>query len=582
MKGHPNPRQFQRLHREFRSQYIRNAEESLVPIGKLPNEILGEIFSYVRDAAPSIDINERDNVEPLHIRLQQIQWVTVSHVCRSWREVALRTATLWTEPPLIFPVWATTMLERSQLAAIRSLDINWSAMRRSVISAAVQHLPRVVDLTLRHMEDGNLEELLNEILDVETSKLQSLRIRPRGRVWVNRDHNRRSFTLPETNFTSTKRLRILDLWSVDISWTSHLLSSLTRLWLRDISYARRPTVNELRSMLERMPGLEILSLCDSLPVTTSVEAETGSREGVLLRHLKELQLGGKSFELKTFATNIVPGPNLEEIFIDLLHGGETTDELNGSQRALTRNCPLADIEVVFIHGPDDDNPEWSLKIFPNTEHPNREGLLLTLRPGIFVDNEWVREEGLELKILRFLQLFQTVNWNHLNILDLTSLEAPGADTPSSALLVQTFGALPKLRQTVTGNLMTWVLVEALNITRQTQDADDFIPFPGLETIRLASVSFLEEDSNEPHFHVAELVDCIAKRRERGFPVCNIILEDCTGLVEEEVEMLRDGVIELKFLPESENGPELGSLSDRKIVCCSTTLPSNESNDEDED
>lgn len=563
---------------ELPSQYLRTTEDSetnslFAPIGELPDEILGEIFTYVRDDSPSIDINDLDEAEQLEISYQQIQWVTVSHVCRRWRKVALSTATLWMEPPLIFPLWAATMFQRSRMAAIRSLDANWSSMKSEVISSAIRHLPRVIDFTLRQVGSENLEELSREISNVETPRLQSLRIRPKGYLLANRDQARQGFILPDDVFTKTRNFCILDLWSVDISWSSHLLSSLTELALRDISYARRPTVDQLRSMLEGMPSLQVLYLCDALPVSNSTG---GSGERVALWHLKELLLGGKSLELKTFALNVAPGSKLETLHIDLLHEGETTDELQSSQKALTQSCPLSNIEVVSVFGPDnDDEGSWSFEIYANTgtevhheQHQiGHEALMITFRAGVFVGNTWITENGYGKK-LRFLQLFQTVNWNHLSRLDLTPLEKPEiVDTPSSALLVQTFGTLSSLKEVITGNTMAWILIEALNATDQTQYADNFIPFPGLECIHLTSVSFLEEDNNKPHLHVGALADCIVKRYENGFPICSVVLENCTGLVEEEANLLSSGVMELVFLPESEN-VHLGSLADREIVCCS--------------
>jgi hypothetical protein len=67
----------------------KRRQNSRAPISRLPPEILSFIFSNIRDFYVARLRGEFDDVNPE-------LWTVLTHVCHSWREIALGTPTLWT------------------------------------------------------------------------------------------------------------------------------------------------------------------------------------------------------------------------------------------------------------------------------------------------------------------------------------------------------------------------------------------------------------------------------------------------------------------------------------------------------
>ncbi|KAI0038315.1 hypothetical protein FA95DRAFT_1600159 [Auriscalpium vulgare] len=80
-----------------------------VPVDHLPPEILTIIFSILSSIDPP-----RSNAK----RKYKLGWVTVTHVCQRWRNIALRNPLLWASnialPSQLGDLWAATFLTRSQ------------------------------------------------------------------------------------------------------------------------------------------------------------------------------------------------------------------------------------------------------------------------------------------------------------------------------------------------------------------------------------------------------------------------------------------------------------------------------------
>ncbi|KAL1942190.1 hypothetical protein VTO73DRAFT_6254 [Trametes versicolor] len=107
-----------------------------VPVNKLPEELLVEIFCYnvVHDVSHSYPGG---------------RWYRILAVCRHWRTVACRTATLWTNITIGQSRFNTiplkTFLSRSQLML---LDVTVRSPDRADIAALVPHLPRTRSLNV--------------------------------------------------------------------------------------------------------------------------------------------------------------------------------------------------------------------------------------------------------------------------------------------------------------------------------------------------------------------------------------------------------------------------------------------------
>ncbi|KAH9004458.1 hypothetical protein EDB86DRAFT_3199319 [Lactarius hatsudake] len=102
------------------------------PITLLPTEILSEIMCYL----PFFFGHDAPSIHPLHHDLdpsggftkdgpvRTLHWVAVSHVCRRWREIALRCKALWTAVPLVSVSWAQRALTLSHPHPITGITLH--------------------------------------------------------------------------------------------------------------------------------------------------------------------------------------------------------------------------------------------------------------------------------------------------------------------------------------------------------------------------------------------------------------------------------------------------------------------------
>ncbi|KAI0063860.1 hypothetical protein BV25DRAFT_1801675, partial [Artomyces pyxidatus] len=97
---------------------IRTRSNSLSPAAMLPSDILALIFDSLALAElPGLASHQyRETPNAQHTILG---WITVTHVCSRWRQVALYIPTLWREvtPELGF-AWFNRILTRSQQTPI--------------------------------------------------------------------------------------------------------------------------------------------------------------------------------------------------------------------------------------------------------------------------------------------------------------------------------------------------------------------------------------------------------------------------------------------------------------------------------
>ncbi|KAJ3545840.1 hypothetical protein NMY22_g2286 [Coprinellus aureogranulatus] len=221
---------------------VKACQNATVPINRLPPEILSQVFLDVRGK---------------EARVEAASWVTVTHVCRHWRDIALRFTNLWTHLAFPHPDFTELMLSRSGSAPLhieaedsafgdgRSLDI-----LRKVLS----QVARIHTISLESEE--------NEVADVLPPSLSGAPILERlvlhGDDW----------DLPSTFFDGgvPPRLSELELGGCKLSgstiWAS---ATLTRLTLICWNEEHRPSVQDFLDALRQMPLLEFLQLQYFLP-----------------------------------------------------------------------------------------------------------------------------------------------------------------------------------------------------------------------------------------------------------------------------------------------------------------------------
>lgn len=163
-----------------------------------------------------------------------LSWITVTHVCRRWRQVALADPILW--GTIMFDLgaeWAEEMLARSKATLIsytRDLSFHLGELRERSLDEQVtlrKHLSRVRRLVL---SSGNPESLAPVVRALTTpaphlESLELLRDTPQSRELC--------IALPSDLFAhDAPKLRHVTLSGFAIPWDLPLFRDLTHLDIR--------------------------------------------------------------------------------------------------------------------------------------------------------------------------------------------------------------------------------------------------------------------------------------------------------------------------------------------------------------
>lgn len=206
----------------------------------LPPEILATVFMCIEESSQSFPNKGHRPTS-----------VTVTHVCRHWRRVALECPSLWAFIHTSTSVrWMGIMLERSRKAAL-VVSCNVTTLPPDSLEQVLSQLPRIKVLRL-HSYHWDFDRTLDHLLSQPAPLLQEFRFTVLG------DSLGRTLKpLSDAIFQQrTPQLRSLELMNCSFSWTSCIFSGLRTLCVRGAS----STLPELLPALKRMPGLERLAL----------------------------------------------------------------------------------------------------------------------------------------------------------------------------------------------------------------------------------------------------------------------------------------------------------------------------------
>ncbi|TDL22615.1 hypothetical protein BD410DRAFT_788439 [Rickenella mellea] len=211
---------------------LKSQRNTFSSIYKLPPEVIAHILRRVRTNRLSL-------------------WLSVTHVCRHWRQVALDCSSLWTTVNLSEQE-AKAFLERSRsaLLTVRARR-SGQADNKNVISLLCDNLSRIRELRLDagryswHSESFDI----NTVFSVPAPFMEKIFIR-----------NRWNATPPAFTFGGNyPMLKTLVVSQQRLTWHSQSIRGLTKFVLQDIHSANQPTLSELVSILDECQGLEILS-----------------------------------------------------------------------------------------------------------------------------------------------------------------------------------------------------------------------------------------------------------------------------------------------------------------------------------
>ncbi|KAI0374584.1 hypothetical protein BV20DRAFT_960703 [Pilatotrama ljubarskyi] len=261
---------------------VRSLLNERRPVHQLPAEILAIIFSY---ALPSSNGGFRDSgSKESDMREERHARVTISHVCRRWRAVALETASFWTLVDASHSTsWASACIERSG-------DMPMQVFLRYPLDSITEtplasHGSRIRGLFLEFPRDRRavvpteLPDFIPAVPDLEYLSIATrCRAFEEGRPMVDLDRSPPLFPQPPP------RLRMLIL--KNLCWYPAIpYEQLTHL---HISQGTPVDLRALLALFRRCLALEKLVLAD---VYLANSRQMGDDDTVDLPHLRLLTLG---------------------------------------------------------------------------------------------------------------------------------------------------------------------------------------------------------------------------------------------------------------------------------------------------
>ena len=234
------------------------------PVLRLLPEILVIIFSLHAEASPvGEDVGHKDIFRGMTRAQFRLGWITVTHVCRLWRQIALEHPALWTDQRFNLGLeWTAEMLCRAGNAPLNltfSEEVVPFPPSEDDAATIISKLHRRVS-TLTVGEGAFTPAVLNA-LTLQAPLISSLNISSASGKLV---------ILPRALFAdSVPKLRHLFLRNILPIWTAPVLTGLKSLCLRincHTDVGDVPSYTDLFDALRAMPGLESLELGGCLPL----------------------------------------------------------------------------------------------------------------------------------------------------------------------------------------------------------------------------------------------------------------------------------------------------------------------------
>lgn len=478
------------------------------------------------------------------------EWIkSTSHICQHWRDVALGCPSLWAGILFEQPSWVEEMLKRSKMVPLVLKGNITNPKTAGRIRLALSH-SRTRELHVLGTK-STLESLFS-IPSQNAPFLESLCLSNyEGYSFSSLGSG---YMVSEDAFHDTTRLRRLELVRCNISWDSTLLAGLNHLLLHKLTLL--PTTKQLIDVLGNMLDLETLDLDNSLPADvltppppdrtinlprlTLISLTSGLLECAnVLNHLAFPRDASMSLSctVKEIPDNYVSilVPALSRIHKDS-HALRVSED---SFRCLA-------IRV-------DPGPIQILDLWTQSSGPCDRPIPSTARIHLYIKWETYRAQSSSAQVV--VQLCNALPLAYLDTIHIYDLDIPTTNWLS------TFGGLAHLVNIDVKQSSAWGLVDALmpvvnpevqdglgkdSTSMETTDiiASAGVFFPALETLVLRDVAFSSEGDED--MSVDDLQDCLIGRYECRAEIQRLYLFDCFSLQNEEVNLLREITVDVRW------------------------------------
>ncbi|KAI0290882.1 hypothetical protein BC826DRAFT_517418 [Russula brevipes] len=251
---------------------------TLAPISVLPPEVLSRIFHLVPSAEPS------------WYELQSLRWISITHVCRHWRQVALDDSSLWARISgyQMDTAWVPEALARARNAPL-TIDLLGSP-NPETLAMFLEHFAHTREFRLRDLVAHHLDDNVWKLCNLDAPALEHFELGFKADSPV---------TFLETPFFNgmAPKLRTFFLSRVRVPWSFIPRGQLTQLTITHFderTVANGPSLGDSKSLIDLLincPVLETLILGFCLPDSITRPSDVQS---VHLPRLSCLSLVGSS------------------------------------------------------------------------------------------------------------------------------------------------------------------------------------------------------------------------------------------------------------------------------------------------
>jgi hypothetical protein len=427
---------------------------NLTPVFLLPPELLARIFHFHSLAEP-----------PWH-GVNRLGWITDTHVCRHWRQVAMDHASLWARISG-FPMstkWITEQLSRAKSSPL-VIELLGSPTLET-ISFFPPHFPHTRELRLRGLRKDHFA-VIKELCALEAPDLEHFELG----VTVESPLTSQNFVGASLFHGNAPKLRTLALCQVRVPWSFFPRCQFTQLKivLCEEEWNEAPSLESLEQLMDVLlncPNLEVLVLEYCLP---SMLSQYMNKRTVPLPRLSQLTLTGSISRVVRFfeALNMPSSTKLNlhcvvencfgnqaGLLIPLVYSHFNRSSLvnfrsfkaaiNHLERSLeivaSTTAPVSTVSPssVFDSDPEGDSPELSLSFIAHSEFGQFENIL-ERACGILPITE-----------VQFLSVsapdsFHALNWGELfrKCAKVTTIEASGHGTTTLLQTITPPKAPPK-------------------------------------------------------------------------------------------------------------------------------------------
>ncbi|KAK7040197.1 hypothetical protein VNI00_010003 [Paramarasmius palmivorus] len=499
---------------------LQSQHNSLIPICRLPNEVLSLIFtSCVTDAHGVFKSWMFDS----KVYSTRFSWIWVTHVCRHWREVALSCPEMWATPVFQKPNLAREMLVRAKGAPLRIHALNFSTRKdqEEVLKEAIKDMARIAEL---HFVVAGLSEETRSLLSRPAPLLRSLE--------VISGPSTNEVQLPD-NFLAGDMplLRELTLRQCLLCLDKIDPSNLRSLCLHGNDHFKQPRFKNLLEVLQTMQSLEHLELSESAWTGEIVTLDTT----VALPRLESVKIRAA---IPTCVSILDCTDIPSQATVHVMGNAVSSCDFKVALPCLTRlikkitgDTKAISLQTVAEHGP------FELKIFdqdlPDDPH-------YTSTPVPRLHFQYPRSTVPTVRDL-FRQTLEM-----LPLVQLIAIHLDVCDMISASEYIEHFGSLAALHTISIDGACAYTFLQAFRQTvphvadspvtdsSGVQSNEAQISFPSLKRIVFWNVNF-----EEPPELFDELLEELHDRSEKGAPIQEIGVREGIHFSEDHERELRE-------------------------------------------